>query len=193
MSNIYLTVSPGRGNVVLHDDGPLPRGRLNRTYHHDQEDDPVGQKAVRFSDLSGQLITGDEAPARIVIREHPALAGGPPEGILLPSLCPNDPVNAQHPIIPGRRIVSDLAIINLGPEAIRCHGRYGSRRPFCHISHTCPVRQGIARHAARGGPGRQPRWATAAGGPGPGLDTAPDYSARIAAAFAASRPPRPIT
>jgi hypothetical protein len=39
----------------------------------------VGQKTVRFSDLSGQLITGDEAPARIVIREHPALAGGPVE------------------------------------------------------------------------------------------------------------------
>jgi hypothetical protein len=45
----------------------------------DQENDPVGQKTVRFSDLSGQLITGDEAPARIVIREHPALAGGPVE------------------------------------------------------------------------------------------------------------------
>jgi len=45
----------------------------------DQKDDPVGQKTVRFSDLSGQLITGDEAPARIVIREHPALAGGPVE------------------------------------------------------------------------------------------------------------------
>jgi hypothetical protein len=39
----------------------------------------VGQKTVSFSDLSGQLITGDEAPARIVIREHPALAGGPVE------------------------------------------------------------------------------------------------------------------
>lgn len=39
----------------------------------------MGQKTVRFSDLSGQLITGDEAPARIVIREHPALAGGPVE------------------------------------------------------------------------------------------------------------------
>jgi hypothetical protein len=58
---------------------PLPRGRLNRTRHRDQEDDPVGQKTVRFSDLSGQLISGDEAPARIVIREHPALAGGPVE------------------------------------------------------------------------------------------------------------------
>lgn len=39
----------------------------------------MGQKTVRFSDLSGQLITGDEAPARIVIREHPALPAGPVE------------------------------------------------------------------------------------------------------------------
>src|SRR5262245_24443521 len=68
-----------RGRRVRQDGGPLPRGRLNRTHHRDQEDDPVGQKTVRFSDLSGQLITGDQAPARIVIREHPALAGGPVE------------------------------------------------------------------------------------------------------------------
>ena len=27
----------------------------------------MGQKTVRFSDLSGQLITDDEAPARIVV------------------------------------------------------------------------------------------------------------------------------
>jgi hypothetical protein len=39
----------------------------------------VGQKTVRFSDLSGQLITGEEAPARIVISEHPGLANGPVE------------------------------------------------------------------------------------------------------------------
>jgi hypothetical protein len=45
----------------------------------DQEDDPVGQKTVRFSDLSGQLITDDEAPARIVVAEHPGLPEGPVE------------------------------------------------------------------------------------------------------------------
>src|SRR3984957_8394618 len=38
----------------------------------------VGQKTVRFSDLSGEIIT-DEAPARIVIHEHPDLVGGPVE------------------------------------------------------------------------------------------------------------------
>jgi hypothetical protein len=39
----------------------------------------VGQKTVRFSDLSGQLITDDEAPARIVVAEHPCLPDGPVE------------------------------------------------------------------------------------------------------------------
>ncbi len=39
----------------------------------------MGQKTVRFSDLSGQLITDDEAPARIVVAEHPALPEGPVE------------------------------------------------------------------------------------------------------------------
>jgi hypothetical protein len=38
----------------------------------------VGQKTVRFSDLSGEIIT-DEAPSRIVIHEHPDLVGGPVE------------------------------------------------------------------------------------------------------------------
>jgi hypothetical protein len=53
----------------------LPAAPVTR----DQEDDPVGQKTVRFSDLSGQLITDDEAPARIVVAEHPGLPDGPVE------------------------------------------------------------------------------------------------------------------
>ena len=39
----------------------------------------MGQKTVRFSDLSGQLITDDAAPARIVVAEHPCLSDGPVE------------------------------------------------------------------------------------------------------------------
>jgi hypothetical protein len=39
----------------------------------------MGQKTVRFSDLSGQLIMQDDALARIVIHEHPALGEGPVE------------------------------------------------------------------------------------------------------------------
>jgi hypothetical protein len=58
--------------------GAVP-GPPYRTRHRDQEDDPVGQKTVRFSDLSGQLITDDAAPARIVVQEHPGLQDGPVE------------------------------------------------------------------------------------------------------------------
>jgi hypothetical protein len=39
----------------------------------------VGQKTVRFSDLSGEIITRDDALARIVIHEHPELGGTPVE------------------------------------------------------------------------------------------------------------------
>jgi hypothetical protein len=39
----------------------------------------MGQKTVRFSDLSGQLILREDALARIVIQEHPELGDGPVE------------------------------------------------------------------------------------------------------------------
>jgi hypothetical protein len=39
----------------------------------------MGQKTVRFSDLSGQLIMHDDALARIVVQEHPELGDGPVE------------------------------------------------------------------------------------------------------------------
>jgi hypothetical protein len=39
----------------------------------------MGQKLVKFSDLSGELITDEEAVARIVIHEHPELGGSPVE------------------------------------------------------------------------------------------------------------------
>ena len=39
----------------------------------------MGQKTVRFSDLSGQLIMHDDALARIVVHEHPELVDGPVE------------------------------------------------------------------------------------------------------------------
>jgi hypothetical protein len=43
------------------------------------EDEPVGQKTVRFSDLSGQLILDNDTPARIVVCEHPELGDSPVE------------------------------------------------------------------------------------------------------------------
>jgi hypothetical protein len=39
----------------------------------------MGQKTVRFSDVSGQLIMQDDALARIVVHEHPDLGDGPVE------------------------------------------------------------------------------------------------------------------
>ncbi len=39
----------------------------------------MGQKTVRFSDLSGEIITQDDALARIVIHEHPELGDSPVE------------------------------------------------------------------------------------------------------------------
>jgi len=39
----------------------------------------VGQKTVRFSDLSGEIIARDDAVARIVVHEHPELGDGPVE------------------------------------------------------------------------------------------------------------------
>jgi hypothetical protein len=39
----------------------------------------VGQKTVRFSDLSGQLITEEDTLARIVVHEHPELGDSPVE------------------------------------------------------------------------------------------------------------------
>lgn len=44
----------------------------------------MGQKTVRFSDLSGKLITDEEVPARIVIHEHPELGDNPVEIEALP-------------------------------------------------------------------------------------------------------------
>jgi hypothetical protein len=39
----------------------------------------MGQKTVRFSDLSGQLIMNDDDLARIVVHEHPELGDAPVE------------------------------------------------------------------------------------------------------------------
>jgi hypothetical protein len=39
----------------------------------------MGQKTVRFSDLSGELIMDEDALARVVIRDHPELGQNPAE------------------------------------------------------------------------------------------------------------------
>ena len=45
----------------------------------DRKEPIVGQKTVRFSDLSGQLITEEDALARVVVLEHPELGDSPVE------------------------------------------------------------------------------------------------------------------
>jgi hypothetical protein len=45
----------------------------------DREEPIVGQKTVRFSDLSGQLITEEDTLARVVVLEHPELGDSPVE------------------------------------------------------------------------------------------------------------------
>ena len=78
----------------------------------------MGQKTVRFSDLSGPLITGDEAPARIVVAEHPGLPGGPVEIEALPAEATDiEKAGGQVALVdlyfPGddqpRRVVLDVA------------------------------------------------------------------------------------
>ena len=39
----------------------------------------MGQKTVKFSDLSGEIITRDDALARVVVHEHPELGDSPVE------------------------------------------------------------------------------------------------------------------
>src|SRR6202453_4591272 len=57
----------------------LGRDRGTRSKVALREGSSMGQKTVRFSDLSGQLITHDDALARIVVHEHPELVDGPVE------------------------------------------------------------------------------------------------------------------
>src|SRR5580704_16292695 len=55
------------------------RSRRTRSHQRLERDRVMGQKTVRFSDLSGQLIMHDDALARIVVHEHPELGDGPVE------------------------------------------------------------------------------------------------------------------
>src|ERR1700746_165332 len=57
----------------------MRRGRRTRSHQRLREGSSMGQKTVRFSDLSGQLIMHDDALARIVVHEHPELGDGPVE------------------------------------------------------------------------------------------------------------------
>src|SRR6266568_4890188 len=57
----------------------MPPDRRTRSHQRLREGSSMGQKTVRFSDLSGQLIMHDDALARIVVHEHPELGDAPVE------------------------------------------------------------------------------------------------------------------
>src|ERR1700761_8985414 len=53
--------------------------RVRQVGQPDREEPIVGQKTVRFSDLSGQLITEEDTLTRVVVLEHPELGDSPVE------------------------------------------------------------------------------------------------------------------
>ncbi|HEY6501526.1 MAG TPA: hypothetical protein VIZ20_19000 [Streptosporangiaceae bacterium] len=53
--------------------------RVSQIEQPDREEPIVGQKTVRFSDLSGQLITEEDTLTRVVVLEHPELGDSPVE------------------------------------------------------------------------------------------------------------------
>src|SRR2546429_9773421 len=57
----------------------MPPDCRTRSHQRLREGSSMGQKTVRFSDLSGQLIMDDDALARIVVHEPPELGDGPVE------------------------------------------------------------------------------------------------------------------
>src|SRR5579859_2787208 len=68
-----------QGDPCVHPRAVLRDGPRNALEVAPREGSSMGQKTVRFSDLSGQLITHDDALARIVVHEHPELVDGPVE------------------------------------------------------------------------------------------------------------------
>src|ERR1035438_7915155 len=76
-----MTESMRQGEHAFPHEGSPASRRARRTRSHQrlERDRAMGQKTVRFSDLSGQLIMNDDALARIVVHEHPELGDGPVE------------------------------------------------------------------------------------------------------------------
>src|SRR5580693_7363474 len=72
-SNRCLTLLAGSGMVGITSSKGQPDSAADR------EEPIVGQKTVRFSDLSGQLITEEDTLARVVVLEHPELGDSPVE------------------------------------------------------------------------------------------------------------------
>jgi len=123
----------------------------------------MGQKTVRFSDLSGQLIMQDDALARIVIHEHPELGDGPVE---IEVLADEAKVIEKAALrvamvdiyLPGedepRRVAMDAGAFD----------KLASERPMAELLIQAP-RARVAKRASRAAPGQgtSPAGATARG------------------------------
>jgi hypothetical protein len=120
----------------------------------------VGQKTVRFSDLSGELITHDDAVARIVIHRHPELAGRPVE----------IEAHADEARVIEKAALR-LAVVDLylpgedGPRQVAMDAesfdKLATDKAMCEVLHAArPARRG-SRLGAAGGAGDRAAYASA--------------------------------
>ena len=158
----------------------------------------MGQKMVKFSDLSGELITDETAVARIVIQEHPELAGAAVEiEVLADEARAVEKAAVRVALVdlylPGedepRHVAVDLAAFD----------KLATDRPVSELLITArPARKAVRpreKRAAAAEPaeasrpsGRGPRGAAAAGSAAPGAPGSAGKT-RVAAAPAAAAPP----
>ena len=123
----------------------------------------MGQKTVRFSDLSGQLIMQDDALARIVIHEHPELGDGPVEIEVL--------ADEAKVIEKAALRVAMVDIYLAGEDEPRrvamdaaAFDKLATERPMAELLIQAP-RARIAKRASRAaGPGASPAGASGTGG-----------------------------
>jgi hypothetical protein len=111
----------------------------------------VGQKMVKFSDLSGELITDENAVARIVVHEHPELSGTPVEIEVLADEAlavekADVPVALVELYLPGddepRRVAMDVDAFN----------RLATDRPMTELLNSArPARRAVKTREKRAG------------------------------------------
>jgi hypothetical protein len=154
----------------------------------------VGQKMVKFSDLSGELITDENAVARIVVHEHPELSGTPVEIEVLADEAlavekADVPVALVELYLPGedepRRVAMDVDAFN----------RLATDRPMTELLNSArPARRAVKTREKRTGsrdteptPAAPPAAApSSARSGGPSLVAAPSPAKSTPSASAAS-------
>ena len=120
----------------------------------------MGQKTVRFSDLSGQLIMDDDQLARIVVHEHPELGEGPVEIEALTDEAEAIEQAALRVAVIDLYLPDDIVPRRIVMEA-DAFDKLASQNPMDELLGAArPVRRG-SRPAVSGGPrGDRPDYAT---------------------------------